>query len=682
MESLPTNSSSESLLNLPGVVLAADSKPCKSCYGTFCNRPASSLLREQLPTLLDELSIRVVNATIDYNPRVETLASSWERVTNDLDSLHARLGALPDISFILSAIEVREATSTQRRSKPSSVALPLRDDIYTRRKDRDTLEDILSRQELDEDRRRQLLSDFDETNHFVLTRTLTANGRSLLLDAATHFPIHATVDGTYYVEEVVYPDTDIGTSVEGYPHLQVVIGYMNINGTYRDTGSLAVLLQRISTDVQVGERNGRGRKIKASDPVAIIGHALKNCRHTAVNDALGTRLKYHIVLNLVRAAPRLIEFFQDLVSRKCPATLINLPNTATPSQLSLLASSSPVTPKFGETALQQAYSRVRYYMERESMALFKGRVYQRIAGSKMAWASWPIAVIASDDPVELLVGSMCSFNNFMVVEYRTDIERMMRSKTQNVFPRLHLDHQWIELADCFVFAGTGIVTATNTQHACFYYAPELKRSDLRQPDVMRPTELLETVSSRLAPDQVEALLASLYKLYIPRANNNPTLHLLLDLNVLREVRTLLTQTAHTSVFDSVLASIGANCVLAISGERRFESITDILLLKLLDRPCSSSLPITAQVGVAFDRRKVQRLEVRCETPGGNCNIYLDSVHIIIDKLDSRARARLLVWLIFNHFGTLRDTIELDALTEYNNWALQHPEFIHHSHTFE
>lgn len=575
-----------------------------TAYCSFRNKPALQHIANNVTPLLEEAHMRTVGITLTYDPNKVTKGEAWQKVVDDVATLHHVLSNQPEVMLVLSAIEIHEASHARRKKFTPKVPLDMNnpafygvesEQIRLKREERDKVEDLLrdARQGLTDMEVRQRLKRFDEENGFLTTRRTTKNGRTLVLDEATHFPVEwdhpedKAPHPRYWVVKKIDDALDITDTLEGYPHIHAAVGHGNITGVYTDPIVWAKLLAPptlTASDIQIGAKKGKGRRPRWDVPEALLGYVLKNCRHKAVHEMLGDRKGWHTVLNVIKTPARLAEALKELERHNCLMTIMDPKVVGVPAQVQL-----KLTRKPGDKKYDQAQGRVISYMQANSIALYDGKLYQRVRGSRMTWDLWEKGNPRAGDILTFLGCCMSVDDNCsLIIPHHKAIMEFMKNPGQSVYPRVNLDCQWVEYADFYLFMGEGVITRTNERHPCFRYHPKITLEMVQNMchassstgcsgatgatgaiEVVRPTKFLQIIENSHSDEKTQkGLMGDLYLLLLPRTGKKGGVYLLGPPN-----------SAKTTLIDAVarILPMSKRAVLT-SSDHAFEVVPNVYLV--------------------------------------------------------------------------------------------------------
>jgi hypothetical protein len=622
---------------------------CEVEYCSYRNKPAIQYMNNNMPGILEESNAKCVGITCVYDPNEIGIEEAWERITRDVVEMHTVIQNMPDVLFIVSAIEIHGAShpvakkpkiATYDGSKGEKPKFNKAIDLSNPRfyqEESDRLREVRSRRDrLEDEWRRTMeareaerrLREYDENNGIIGTKRIDKNGRVLMLDAQTFFRIEWESEKDparmqrYYVVKEVDSGKDTGVSLEGYPHVHMAVCQTNITGVMRETSTYGPIIGRIFNDVQIGARKGKGRKANWDNPCNLMGYVLKNSRHKKVDERLGVNKKYHVICNLARSPERMCRMFQELGRMKNRMTYINdrtvvpvarednSPVTPGPRVPMTMVVKEEITTKKGDTQLEQAYARVKFIMENNGIRLCNGRLYQKVKGSRMTWGLWGEGTQYEGSTVYFM-GCIMTTENIFLTTYRTKILELMRDKDQKILPKIELDCQWIEFGDCYMCMALGVVIKENRRYACIKYYPEIKWEDVVEERVGIPENFIRIIENSIREEEERnKLYRELYKLYLPRIHKDPVLYLLGEPNsgkttVIDTITRVLPSDKRMMLANSkfALSTISDKYLLVIDEGQGVTSIPEAMMLKLLEGDAEIPIdvkhqdPITVKVNM-------------------------------------------------------------------------------------
>lgn len=608
---------------------------CEVEYTTYKNKPAMQYMNNNMPGILEESNAKCVGITSVYDPNEIGIEEAWERITRDVIEMHTVIQNMPDVLFIVSAIEVhgaahpvakkpkirtydgsKEEEPKDKNGKKFNKAIDLSNPMFYQeesdrlrvaRMQRERIEDEVTTTAEQVKEKERRLREYDESHGMIATRRRDKNGRVLMLDEQTFFRIEWESEKDparmkrYFVVKEVDNGADTGVSLEGYPHVHMAVCQTNLTGVMREASTYGTMIGRIFNDVQVGARKGKGRKANWDNPCNLLGYVLKNSRHKKVDERLGVNKKYHVIANLARSPERMCNFMKELGRKKNRMTYINDrtaqpiaqkdngPVTPGPRVPIRMVVKEEITTKKVDTQLEQAYARVRFIMENNGMRLCNGRIYQLVKGSKMTWGLWGEGTQYEGSTVYFM-GCIMTQENIFLTMYRNKILDIMKENDQKILPTVELDCQWIEFGDCYMCMALGVVVKENTRYACIKYYPEIKWEDIEGERVERPNRFMEIIENSIKEDEERnKLCRELYKLYLPRIHKDPVLYLLGEPNsakttLIDTIVRVLPSDRRMSLANSkfALSPISDKYLLVIDEGQGVTSIPEAMMLKLLE----------------------------------------------------------------------------------------------------
>ena len=725
---------------------------CEVEYTTYKNKPAIQYMNNNMPEILEQNNAKCIGITCVYDPNEIEKEEAWERITRDVIEMHTEIQKMADVVFILSAIEIHGAAHAvakkpkmatydgSKGEKKMNKAIDLSnprfyqeesDRLREARMERDIMEDrmkgMVERREMEEKEMKRRIKSYDESNGIIATRRRDKNGRVLMLDEQTFFRIEWASEADpmkmqrYYVVKEVDNGADTGVSLEGYPHVHMAVCQTNLTGVMREASTYGPIIGRIFNDVQIGARKGRGRKANWDNPCNLIGYVLKNSRHKRVDERLGENKKYHVICNLARSGERICNMFHELGKMKNRMTYINDrtamastreengPVTPGPKVPMKMVVKEEITTKKGDTQLEQAYARVKFIIENNGMRICNGRIYQKVRGSKMTWGLWGEGT-QYEGRVDYFMGRILTQENIFLTTYMNKIMEVMVKTDQEIFPKVELDCQWIELGDCYMCMALGIVIRENTRYACIKYYPEIKWEDIVEERVGRPDNFISIIENSIREEEERnKLYRELYKLYLPRIHKDPVLYLLGEPNsgkttVIDTITRVLPSDKRMMLANSkfALSTISDKYLLVIDEGQGVSSIPEAMMLKLLEGDSEipidikHSAPIMAKINVNIviasnddlfgvsveeDTRPVNMIgrptvtkkedpiakrlikfrfkTLEIATPGGKEEVL-------------KEQGKVIVWLAKNYYGRIRTAEVIEG--EYEEWKKNNPRY--------
>lgn len=685
---------------------SASSRLCKEAYTKLRRKDIIDKLNYGLPGILEENRLKCIGITLTHNSFSCTQEEAWRTIGEQITRTHAILEDLSDVVFILSAIEIHEGSKKPRRFKPKIPVNLTNKDFYKEeseriRKDRvlrDEVEDLIKEEYPgDEGALREGLYLFDQDHGFIATRRSTSNGRSLILDANTRFPIEWNwpqdkVGERYYIVKEIDNSNDDEYSLTGYPHIHLAIGFMSLRGRFRDPRELHSLLLEVMPDIQIGTK--KGKAVNFDHPPALVGYILKNTRHSTVRELLeatGYGDK-HAIFNCKQAPMELVRFFKEIVLMRCPLTFIN------ERQQVIEPYSKKYTAKRGGNQFREACDIVIFAMEKYQLAMANGWLYQKDPDSKQTWMPWKNNSNYSGS-ARCFIGTLLSPENDIIIQHRSKIEETLTTPGQSIFPTITLDCQWVEFADCFMFIGGGIIT-NRTHRPCFVRFSEITRSMLEDGTDLTPKRFLQIIQNSF-PDQATAkeLLQSLFKLYLPRIHKDPVLYMVGEPNSGKT--TLIDSIARMYPEDRVmrlceskfsLADITGKYLLILDEGIGIESLGDKVLLKLLEGDSTLSIDskhkdaATRKVNINLiiaSNRDLFRSSLDVEEPSAfDTRLIRFNFKTLVDRVPGGKQsvmieqARILLYLAKSYFGELTFNDNENSVKKiYADWRRLHKKDI-------
>lgn len=267
-----------------------------------------------------------------------------------------------------------------------------------------------------------------------------------------------------------------GSTLEGYPHIHMMIAYNSYTGTFRDTIEFGRLIQDQFPDIQVGGRKTQGRNIDYEDPLKLTAYIIKNARHKTVIDKLGGN--ECIMLWNHRKTNDVDDFFRGLIKFNVPILFVYQHITKEAPEPSKL------TIKKGTSRFQKALNFIKAVMELNDLRISEGYIFKKIEGSRMSWKY----EMSFDNIIGCCMDT--SDHSDLMVKEKSNLIRHMESEDQNYLPTLKLDYQWLEYKDFYYFIPTGtILNCDQTKYNCFNYFPEISLKDFQNGDI-EPKEWL------------------------------------------------------------------------------------------------------------------------------------------------------------------------------------------------
>ena len=614
---------------------------CEVEYPSYRNKPAIKYMQNNLQQVLDNDHGKCIGITCVYDPNEIDIESAWKKVIPDVVELHTRIQNEKDVLFVMSAIEIHgaqhpvakkpkiltydstkeEKTTDEKKKKrrPAGAVDLSNPEFYKEQSDqlrmfrmkRIVLEDQLKLGQIDQLETQKQLKSFDDRHGLLATQRKDNSGRTLMLDAQTFFriewasPLDPAHLNRYFIEKEVDEGKDTGVSLVGYPHIHLAICQGNFNGKMTSASKFGPIIGTLFYDVQIGARTGKGRKVNWDNPCNLLGYIMKNARHIPVDERLGDNKQFHVVTNLARCKEPMCKFFHELAKLNNRMWIINdqtqivevIDADGQTSKVSQdIKVSEGITTKKGDTNLEQAYSRVKYLMEKNKYKLSNGRIYQKVPNSKMTWKIAGEGTKFSGKP-SYFMDRMQNENNIFVIPHREKIIATMTSIEQDLLPSIDLDCQWIEFGDCYLCMALGTVIKDNDKYPCIGYYPEILWDDIVNNTVAIPKKFIEIIDNSIkGKEDQKRLYDELFKLYLPRIHKDPVLYLLGEANsgkttVIDTITKLLPQDRRMLISDSkfALSTISDKYLLVIDEGQGVSSIPEAMMLKILEG--DSEIPV-------------------------------------------------------------------------------------------
>jgi hypothetical protein len=433
----------------------------------------------------------------------------------------------------------------------------------------------------------------------------------------------------YFVVKEVDDAKDTGVSLEGYPHIHLAVGQYNLTGVIRNPDTYLPMIDPIIQDVQVSsKRKQPGRKIDFDNPVALISYILKNNRHGAVDEKLGDHPEFHTICNLLRCPPDVCKIFKKLNDLNNRIWFINDPTVPLkPDEQKIISTPQPkgnITAKRGSNALEQACSRVKFYMESNNLALHNGRVYERDPESKMTWKITKTKYGAGST-VQIL-DRVITYDSLFILTHKKRILDSMAGIDQMIFPAIDLDCQWVEFKDCYLCLALGAIVRNNDHYPCMAYYPNITYQDIVNNTVELPKNFIAIVDNSLTdPEEKKNFYIGLFKLYLPRIHKDPVIYLWGEPNsgkttIIDTITRVLPLDKRGSLADSSfsLSTLSNKYILVVDEGQGILTLPQSLLLKILEGDADIPIdikhqaPTTIHVNMNIIMASNEDLSVRLE----------------------------------------------------------------------
>lgn len=514
------------------------------------SKPTLGYLNNKMEEFESRERIKFLGTTHVHDPAMVTKEQAWSQVPVMLQQIHEVLERIKSVSFVLTVVEMHTGGKVSRCTKDGKKKSKREigpeydkqksDELRRKRVNRDKLEDEERTKGREEIEIEKLLIKYDQENGFVTTSDKLENGRTLVLDEQTGFPIiwgaqeDPAKEPRYYV--VKKKDPRVDNTLVGYPHVHGVIGYTAATGEYPPVGFFKEKLYGIYEDTRAGARKKNKMKGGEDSGAAVIAYVLKNTRHKAVYEELKKVGAENCmsVLNFAGSSEGVRKFFRELLVKSNGGVYYKMVESWKDNVVGEnggeVKKVKPEAQKLkADTVLSRAISKLGELMRYNNLAMSEGVVYQKLEGTKMTWGVWEYGKEHAGKAASLL-SLLSTEKNEEFITQGERLVKLMEEPCQIRLPTVEIDCQWVEYADCFMFLGEGVVVKRNEKYACFKYYPEYKWEQIAR-GVSPPKEFMKVVDNSIQDEKTKReLLVKMYKLLLPRVTKERVIFMVGDSN--------------------------------------------------------------------------------------------------------------------------------------------------------
>ena len=259
--------------------------------------------------------------------------------------------------------------------------------------------------------------------------------------------------------------------LEDYPHVHFVVAFSSPDGQFPDENKIRGALLEVFDDPDVRHKNYKGKKKKGNTQefnshAKILGYVLKNNRHKSTYEHLNNT--YPVTLYNISQTVEVHNFFHKLLTDNRKTVFIN--NVEAPQEPVTLQTQQPkshhdkpqVFQPEEKNTLNKAIKYVSNWMITNHVYQCYPHIYKLKEGSKNTYLPYK-------DVNELWHEILTLENNMLLFRYKTNIKESIESKSQNFFPKLTMNHEWIEYKDFYFHIPTKMATTEHPDEPCFCY---------------------------------------------------------------------------------------------------------------------------------------------------------------------------------------------------------------------
>lgn len=322
---------------------------------------------------------------------------------------------------------------------------------------------------------------------------------------------------------------EVKVTLSGYAHVHFIVGIASATGSFPESSDVNSTIFNIFPD---SDTRKKGRRANRDSNSKILGYAVKNSKFMGSTLKLG---RFPCTLWNLVGDRRVNNFFFGLQDN---GILIFDPESNPIQKIEEISSgvhrSSPsvinavrlglrivedVERKQDGSKKRSALEWMKFVMERERLACFEGKIYQKVAGSSYSWKFW--------GEKDRLIGECMDDEHWELIDAaRASLLNLLGTTSQRVIRSVEMKYEWIEFRDCVFHLGTGMLIPKGLlEVVSFAYFREVSAEDIileRYWNDKSPGKWLQIlINSGL--DRDPWVFVRLFRLLVPKKPKDPTL---------------------------------------------------------------------------------------------------------------------------------------------------------------